>query len=247
VYLVVPSWVIPGSYLENLKFLEDQPAINGVELLFFMYDRDVKTLLDTEWTGIREYERRFTLTAHLPDNLQPEHEELVARLLPFAKHLIVHPGSPDQGKTQGRLLATWAGKYAQSSSTEQPQGKGREPGRFLVENTRSAWFEALLPYLPDETGLCMDTGHLLLEGKSPAAFFTHYGNRIREIHLHGIDREQAVKDGRLPDHRSVHPGDAWLRELVPALKAFTGVINLEVFSWEEVLVSINTVKTLGLV
>jgi hypothetical protein len=239
VYLSVPSWVIPGTYLENLHFLADHPVLTGVELLFFMYDAEVKRLLDTEWAGIQEYAGRFVYTAHLPDPLQPAHEELVARLLPFAHHLIVHPSSPEQVEAQGKLLNGWTEKYGGST-------QGREAGHFLLENTQTSRFEALLPQLPAETGLCMDTGHLLLEGKSPADFFKRYPGRIREIHLHGLDREQAALDGRLPDHRPVRAGDRWFRDLVPVLENFTGVVNLEVFSWEEACMSIDTLGAMGL-
>ncbi|MDR3333676.1 MAG: hypothetical protein LBT13_02155 [Treponema sp.] len=50
-------------------------------------------------------------------------------------------------------------------------------------------------------------------------------------------------DGRLPDHR---PGDRWFRDLVPVLEDFTGVVNLEVFSWKEACMSIDTLEAIGL-
>jgi sugar phosphate isomerase/epimerase len=79
----------------------------------------------------------------------------------------------------------------------------------------------------------MDTGHLLLGGESPAAFFSRHRDRIAEIHLHGVDRGAALRDGRLADHRRLRRGEAWLCELLPLLKDYGGVVNLEVFSWEE--------------
>jgi sugar phosphate isomerase/epimerase len=96
----------------------------------------------------------------------------------------------------------------------------------------------------------MDTGHLLLDGKNPSAFFAEYRSRIPEIHLHGLNREKAALDGRLPDHRPL-AHEPWLRELLPLLAApaespenskSSVFINLEVFSWEEVLMSIATLK-----
>jgi hypothetical protein len=226
--LAVPSWVIPGTYLDNLRFLEDKKDIRAVELLFYFYDPEIKTLLDTEWAGIKDYAGRFTFTAHLPDMVQAEHEEIVARLIPLAEHLIIHPSLPENAETLGRLLCSWMERY----------GKGR----FLLENTQPGRLEALLPHLPQDTGLCMDTGHLLLEGKNPADVYKRREGRIGEIHLHGVDREKAAKDGRLPDHRSLTAGDLWFRELNSYLEGFTGVVNLEVFSWEEALASIKILK-----
>jgi sugar phosphate isomerase/epimerase len=79
----------------------------------------------------------------------------------------------------------------------------------------------------------MDTGHLLLEGQNPTSFFSSNCDRIKEIHLHAVDREKAAIDGRLADHRQLRHDEPWLLKLLPLLKDYQGVINLEVFSWEE--------------
>jgi sugar phosphate isomerase/epimerase len=88
----------------------------------------------------------------------------------------------------------------------------------------------------------MDTGHLLMDGKSPADFFARHRDRIGEVHLHGIDREKAALDGRLADHRPVRAEEPWFGELFPLLTSFTGTINLEVFSWEEAAAGIHSMK-----
>jgi sugar phosphate isomerase/epimerase len=79
----------------------------------------------------------------------------------------------------------------------------------------------------------MDTGHLLIDNRSPLEHYKKHRGRIREIHLHGLDNEKAKLDGRLPDHRPLNADDPWLKELLPELKQFAGIINIEVFSWEE--------------
>jgi hypothetical protein len=243
----VPSWVIPGTYLENLRFLEDKPEITGVELLFFLYDRDIRAQLESEWQGILEYQNRFSFSAHMPDTLLPEHWELVERLSPLVTGFIVHPGPPEKAKAQGEFLCSWTEQFrAMVSRPGAPQDRippGRRKSPFLIENTLPGRFSELLPYLNDDIGICMDTGHLLLEGQNPADFLRCWGGRVKEIHLHGIDREKAARDGKLPDHRSLRAGDPWLRELAPLLADFAGPINLEVFSWEEVKESIATLET----
>jgi hypothetical protein len=222
----VPSWIIPGTYLENLRFLADKPDIAGVELLFFLYDREIRDQFESERRGIGEFRDRFGFTAHLPDLLLPEHLELVRGLSPLARHFIVHPGPAEGAKALAGLLRSWKGE-----------------GSFLVENTLPGRLPALLPYLDGDTGLCMDTGHLLLEGQNPADFLRRWGDRVGEIHLHGIDREKAARDGRLPDHRPLRAGEPWLAELVPLLGEFAGPINLELFAWEDVEESIAALKT----
>jgi hypothetical protein len=226
----VPSWVIPGTYLENLKFLEDKTEINGVELLFFIYDEEIRKMLDAEWKGILQYRERFVFTAHLPDVPLSEHEELVRRLASLVRNFIVHPGRITTAAKLAELVNGWAAGFPCC--------------RFLGENTNPGMLEAMLPHLNDDVGLCMDTGHLLLEGKDPALWFNEHRERIAEIHLHGLNREKAALDGRLPDHRPITAEAAWLVELCPLLEDFNGVINLEVFSWEEVQESITALKSI---
>jgi sugar phosphate isomerase/epimerase len=224
--ITVPSWVIAGTYAENLRFLESKKEVAGVELLFFIYDNEVKNQLDSEWEEIRRYGERFIFTAHLPEPLLPAHEELVARLAPLVRHFIVHPATENL-TGQIRLLAEWTERYGVS---------------FLTENTKPGLLEALLPQMETNAGLCMDTGHLLLEGKNPAEFFSRYRERIKEIHLHGIDREQAAIDGKLADHRRLRGDEPWLHELLSLLTDYSGVINLEVFSWEEARAGIEIMR-----
>jgi hypothetical protein len=209
--IFVPSWVVPGTYLENIRFLENKPEISGVELLFFLYDEETRRLFEKEYDEIARYKNRFRFTAHLPEPLKAEHGELIDRLSPLVEHFIVHP-----------------------------DGSALFPdNRFVLENTRLEKFENALQKLPPDKSVCMDTGHLLLEDKSPADFLHYYGKHVKEIHLHGLDREKALLDGRLPDHRPVKKNDRWLQELLPELDRFGGVVNLEVFSWAEVAESLD--------
>lgn len=209
--IFVPSWVVPGTYLENIRFLEDKRAISGVELLFFLYDEETRRLFEREYHEIMGYRSRFQFTAHLPEPLEPKHAALIDMLSPLVKHFIVHP----------------------DGSAVFPDN------RFVLENTQLEKFEAALRQFPADKSVCMDTGHLLLEDEPPLAFFHRYGDRIKEIHLHGLDRDKALLDGLLPDHRPVKKNDRWFRELQPALTRFNGVVNLEVFSWQEVAESLD--------
>lgn len=235
--ITVPSWVIAGTYAENLRFLENKKEIDGVELLFFLYDPEIKKQFDSEWEEVWQYRDRFTFTAHLPELLYPAHDELIAQLAPLVRHFIIHP-SAENPLDQSRLLADWTRQYDVS---------------FLAENTNPGLLDALLPHLDINPGLCesaprcfaskvplcMDTGHLLLEGKNPAAFFTKHRENIKEIHLHGLDEKQAALDGKLIDHRRLWGNEPWLIELLPLLENYRGIINLEMFSWEEAAASIG--------
>ncbi|MDR2069667.1 MAG: AP endonuclease [Spirochaetaceae bacterium] len=221
--------------------MADKPEITGVELLFFLYDRETKALLDAEWKVIVEYGRRFTYTVHLPDQVKPEYGELIERFLPLARYFIVHPYPPEAAETQERLLSSWAGRYGKGDKTL------FSGNPFLIENTVPGRQEALLRWLPSDTGLCMDTGHLLLEGKNPVVFFTIYQNRLGEIHLHDLDPGGGARDGKRADHRPLDARKGWLKELLPRLRGFSGVINLELFSWDEIFRSMGVLKEFGLI
>jgi len=228
--LSVPSWVIPGTYAENLRFLENKREIQGVELLFFMYDDAIKKQFDSEWEEIRNYAERFTFTVHLPELLLPVHEELVAMLTPWVRHFIVHP-DVENPSGQAVLLRSWTERYG---------------AVFLAENIFTgkgvSSLEYLLPHLDEDSDLCMDTGHLLLDGQSPSDFFRARQDRVKEIHLHGLDRERSAVDGRLTDHRRLRVDEPWLLELFPLLKGYQGIVNLEVFSWEEAEAGIEVLR-----
>jgi sugar phosphate isomerase/epimerase len=232
--LVVPSWVIPGTYAENLRFLENKKEIHGVELLFFLYNDEIKNQFDSEWDEIRGYAERFTFTVHLPEFLLPEHEALIAALAPLARHFIIHPDAKNPAG-QAALLRSWKERYGAVFLAENIfQGKGVSS------------LEALLPHLDEGFALCMDTGHLLLDEKSPSDFFKARQDRIKEIHLHSLDCKQSAVDGRLADHRRLREDDPWLLELLPLLKGYQRIINLEVFSWEEAWAGIEVLRKLGM-
>jgi len=226
----VPSWVIPGTYAENLRFLQDKRMISSVELLFFLYDDEVRAQLHAELDAIKDFAGRFSYTVHLPDNLTAEHEELIELLAPLARFFVVHPPKKD-GTGLEAHVDRWITRYGP---------------RFVVENTRTDRFEAFQPLVP-QAGICMDAGHLVLEGKNPAAFAGRWNGRIGEIHLHGVNEKAALGDGRLPDHRRLTGVEVWLTELEPFLRSFTGTLNIEVFSWEEAEPTLRLLNQRGII
>jgi len=227
----VPSWVIPGTYAENLDFLADKEEVRGVELLFFIYDEETRELFLREEERIRAYADRFAFTAHLPDPLLPAHEELVERTADLVESWVAHPGLPESAPAVAATLSRWRSRYGD---------------RFLLENVRPGRLEALRTRLPDFP-LCLDTGHLLLSGDSPARWATEHGKLVREVHLHGLGdapgRAAAeADDGRLPDHRVFATGGGWFADFLPFLSGFGGVVDIELFSWEEARTMIDRLK-----
>jgi hypothetical protein len=204
-----PSWVQPGTYLENLEVLEAQRKVASVELLFYIYDEDTRSIFARERERIAAKTDRFGFTVHLPDPLLPEHEALVEATRDFVRSYVFHPAEPEGAPRLARTVAAWRERYGDI---------------FLLENTRLRLFEANLP-LHGDIGLCCDVGHLLLEGVDPAAWLDERAPRVRELHLHGI------AEGK--DHAAFSFRDPSMSPLVPFLRIFDGTVEIEVFSLDE--------------
>ena len=230
----VPSYVIPGTYLENVEFLVGTPEIDAIELLFFFYDDDTRELFRRERSRLEAHLDRFQYSVHLPDTVRPEHSEIIDETRGLAAHYIVHPPRAPEAPPLRTFLPGWIDRYGDV---------------FLIENTRTERFERCIAGLP-EMGICCDTGHLLLEDRSPHEFLTRYGDRVRQVHLHGLrtpakDEPAADERSGVRDHHPVSADAPWLREIVPFLRSFAGFVELEVFSYEHVLTSLSQLRLAG--
>lgn len=219
--LSCPSYVIPGTWLENIRYIDfNMPEISNVELLFFIYDDETKTLLAPEEDDILLYKGRLTFSLHLPDPLLPEHKELVEKFSPVVSRFVVHPPESPGTRNFIDVIDSWRDEFGDI---------------FLLENLINrdiSWFLGNTRW-----PLCLDTGHLLVQGENPADYFRRYRDRIEEIHIHDLS------SGR--DHRPLAPESRWLLEFLPVLEEFDGVLNIELFSKKEVTGSIETIISLA--
>ncbi len=218
--LSAPSYIIPGTYLENLEHIDGIEEVRSVELLFFIFDDDTRELFVKELAAIREFGDRFGFTVHMPDRLESIHERVIDLTRNFVTHYIIHP--PDENETEFLLLLEgWIKKYGDV---------------FLLENLIGRSFETLLDKL-FPIPVCCDTGHLLVRGERPAHFMKKHFPRVKEVHLHGME------DGW--DHKPFEADEEWFKELVPYLREFEGVCNIEVFSEKELKSILNNLKRTG--
>lgn len=214
--LSVPSYVLPGTYVENLRFLDEHSSQRQVELLFFIYDEDTKALLRKELDEIVSFSPRFGFTVHMPDSIDETHDEILEATVAIASHYIIHPPRETTGIASfTRLMDDWRKRYGAD--------------RFLLENTKLAPFyaaeEALLGSRFGPPRLCADIGHLRLEGVDPALWVAERAGRIAEMHVHGYDGTH--------DHVPFCARETWLHELRPFASTFKGIIEIELFSWKE--------------
>ncbi|MCF8038569.1 MAG: hypothetical protein K9K79_04565 [Desulfohalobiaceae bacterium] len=122
------------------------------------------------------------------------------------------------------------------------KGKGADQERLVLENLETyplKWVEEIL----DETGLglCLDLGHLLLQGADLWEAFERNRSRIRIMHLHGFE----LRNGVLRDHCGLHRlAERHLHAIKHILKAFQGVVCLEVFNFQDLSASLAVLEEL---
>lgn len=219
--LSVPSYIIPGTYLENIRFIDQLPEVRNIELLFFIFDLEVVKLFREEKEGIERYRDRFSFTVHMPDILSDEHQKFIDITRDIAKHYVIHPPESDYNEF-ARLVQSWISRYGDI---------------FVLENLARRNFEFALGMV-DGLSICCDSGHLLLQGNSPGAFLETWGDRVREIHLHGIH------DGM--DHCSFKPEDPWFLDMIPLLREYHHTLNVEVFDYKTMREIVDILSTLNL-
>lgn len=219
--LVAPSYLVPGTWLENLEAVAPVVWIEGIELLFFSYDDEARAILDRERAGIASFAGRFEFSLHLPDPLGPADEELIERTRPFVGLYVAHPPkSPDASAAQrwATLLSSWRPRYGDV---------------FCLEYTGREAFEAAergLSGLP----LCPDTGRLALDGEDAAGWIADRADRVAEIHLH------AARGGK--DHFPLSADDPWLSPLARLAADREWRVVLETFSLDGATESANALR-----
>jgi hypothetical protein len=206
--LSVPSYVIPGTYLENIRFIDRLDAIGNIELLFFSFDDETKVLLEQEIAGIGSFAERFSFSVHMPDALDDSHSVLLDMLKPIAQRFVVHAPSADRESFAERLTR-WTADYGDVFCIENVAGRDYLEAAMMLENI----------------SICCDTGHLLLDGENPLDFIDRFGDRIEEIHLH------TVAEGK--DHHPLRGDEPWFGDILPYLNRFDGTVHMEIFNYEK--------------
>jgi len=134
-----------------------------------------------------------------------------------------------------------AGWYAWTTSCREslrviiPQVK--DAGALCIENLESYHPSRLAPIIETlPVSLCLDIGHLWVQNLDPVLFIEKYRERIRVVHIHGINKR---------DHASLEYVDK--NELNRALNAlveigFNGILTIEVFNKRDLKRSLRKIR-----
>ena len=246
------------NLLENAKRLAD--LVDNIEIILFNTLNRNNTPVSNDLDLLRKLGRKkkVTFTVHLPASLEIASKDrklreysirmvsdLCSHIAPIEPlYYILHvpfttptllpiPGlyfKTDDGQNWGK----WTRRGL--DALERIFDTTPVAGQLLLENINySPYF--LEPFLEEgQCGLCLDIGHLILGRENVDDALRSYQKDIKELHIHGVkEYEEHLSLSVLP----VESVCEWMDYLIKI--KFDGIVNLEVFSPEDLTGSLTTV------
>ena len=237
------SFIYPDHYIPNVKMLG--PYMDEIELLLFesagpdaLPSRSVITEL-----GRLAAEFDFSYNIHLPtdisvSDLNSERQksavetmvgviELVQPLCPSA--LILHVPYMD-GSENGDNVKSWQDRVYKNLEKILSVVENRE---IIAIETLEYPLELLETVIADlDLAICLDLGHLMVYDYDLKEIFSKYARKTSVLHLHGVENRR--------DHKTLcRLSPDVIETVLWVLKRFTGVVSIEVFSYEELVSSLK--------
>jgi sugar phosphate isomerase/epimerase len=116
-----------------------------------------------------------------------------------------------------------------------------DPPLLCIENLEDPLFEMAVPLIEKhDTGICMDVGHLAVQGIDELDFLARYARRIREVHLHDAIRRSSTHP-QPRDHLALGQGETEFLALLRQLEqtGFDGPVILELNSHSDLEASLH--------
>jgi len=110
-------------------------------------------------------------------------------------------------------------------------------GRILIENTGFDLMSISGPLARHGFDICLDMGHIYMNGHDIDGFLEAFGQRIRVVHLHGFNGSR--------DHISLRAVDTDIIDRISVfLDGYTGIVIIEVYSYGDLEESVKILKKL---
>ncbi len=240
------SFIYPDHYIPNVKMLG--PYLDEIELLLFESRGPDALPSRTVITELRRLAAEFDLSynVHLPTDIsicdrdparQQQAVETMIRVMELvrplkASALILHVPFDEKSYDES-IVANWRDRVY----------KNLEILLSVVENKNIIAVETLdypLDLLEDiladlDLAICLDLGHLMVYDYDLLEVFNKYGFKTSVLHLHGVEND---RDHMALDRLSENLASSVLQ----VLKRFTGVVSLEVFSFDDLISSLNYIE-----
>ena len=231
------SFIVPADIKTNVQHLLGR--VDDVELLFFeaSAESDFPDTNTIAWLRTAAADHGLTYTVHLPIDIDLGHADgskrsrgiracrniiqMTSALDPFA--YVLHLSKFDVDFNKPDELEQWQDRTA--TALEALLRDIPATRTLAIENLNYP-ISCIIPMITTfDLSMCIDVGHLLCQGTSPLEAIERYLDRVRVVHLHGVE------DGR--DHRSLdHLQQEVLSAIVALLKRHgetPRVVTLEVF------------------
>jgi len=230
------SFIYPDHYIPNVRMLG--PYLDEIELLLFeSQGTDVlpsRKVISELGRLAEEFELSYNV--HLPtdisisdrDPLRQQRAvetmiqvmELVMPLDPSA--LILHVPLSEESHDE-QIVKKWRDGVHQNLTQIKSAVERQD---IIAIETLDYPIELLEDIVLDlDLRVCLDLGHLMLYGYDVLEVFNRYAFKTSVLHLHGVE------NGR--DHATLELlSDTLFEAVVQVLNKFSGVVSLEVFSFE---------------
>jgi sugar phosphate isomerase/epimerase len=241
------SFIYPDHYIANVRMLG--PFMDEIELLVFeSQGLDVLlsgTVIDELGRLGEEFELSYNV--HLPTDIsitdpdparQRQAAETMIRIIKRVRPLdpsalILH--LPYAEKLYGRgILASWRDRVLQNLRKIKSEIGIQD---IIAVETLDYPLEMVGDIILDlDLMICLDLGHLMVYEFNLIEVFNTYRANTAVLHLHGIE------NGR--DHTALDRlAEPYASTVLRILKRFTGVVSLEVFSFENLRSSLKFIET----
>lgn len=240
------SFIYPDHYIPNVKMLA--PCVDEIELLLFesAYDslpskREIKDL------SMLAKEFDITYDIHLPLDICLGDEnpairrraidtikQVIDLTLPLASSIFTlhlsYDEAYDEDSSDKDIVKKWQERIYES--IDRLLSTGIKSRSIAIENLMYPfeWAEKIISSL--NLSVCIDIGHLILMNADIIETFEQYHDRTSIIHLHGVeDNLDHLSLDKLTDNET--------SDIMKVLKAYTGVVVIEVFSYDNLQASLK--------
>ena len=237
------SFIYPDHYIPNVKMLG--PYMDEIELLLFESTGPDALPSKSVITQLGRLAAEFDLSynVHLPTDISISDPDTVRQRDAVEALMRVIERVQPLGPSALILHVPYADGLLKDDKTKSWQArvyKNLEKILSVVENKKVIALETL-EYPPElleaiivdlQLAICLDLGHLIVYGYDVKDVFKKYAFKTSVLHLHGVENNR--------DHTTLRRLSPDLMQTVLwVLKRFTGVVSIEVFSYEDLMSSLK--------
>ena len=233
--LCTTSFIYPDHYIPNVKMLG--PYMDEIELLLFESQGVDSIPSKAVVEELCQLGREFDLTynVHLPTDVSLTDGDrsrqntavetlfrVIERVQPLCPSaLVLH--LPYEKASFEQNTTAWRNRVFQNLEKILP---AVENNKLIAIETLDYPLELLADIIADlELSICLDLGHLMVYDYDILEVFNTYASSTSVIHLHGVENQC--------DHTTLERlSDKSFSTIRQVLARFTGVVSIEVFSFE---------------